>query len=122
MVIVSIALAIDVIVRSLVLNQEPHQYVDISLIWMATVLYVVIGTTAGGVEPLGTRSRAWLIVLVVALSNVAVSMLRDKAAPLLDLAGTAVGSLAGALLAIIILRSIYGAWERRTLGREPREE
>ena len=65
----SIALSIDVLVRVLILKQEPGQYLDISLICMAALLYASIGMTASGVEPFGGKwSKAWLSILIVAVT------------------------------------------------------
>ena len=122
MLIMSIALAIDVLVRILILNQEPHQYLDISLIWMAAILYVAIGTTASGVEPFGIKSQYWLMILIVVVVNVVVLMLMGMVASLAELIAVVVSSFIGVVLAIIILRGVYALWERRALGRGPREE
>lgn len=122
MLILSTALVIDVLVRLLVLKQEPHQYLDVWLIWAATTLYVIIGTTASGVEPFGARSRSWVAIAAGAVvANTAVAALMGTLASLADLITWIAGSLAGVFLALVIMRGVYGAWERRTLGRASRE-
>ena len=122
--ILSIALAIDLLVRALILKQEPWQYLDIWLIWMATMLYASIGMTASGVAPFGgERSKTWLQVLIIAAVVPVVLALMGTVHTLADFITVMVCAAAGAfLMLIIILRGIYGVWERVTLGRGPREE
>ena len=127
MLMLSIALTIDVLVRILILKQEPRQYLDISLIWVATNLYVAIGMTASGVEPLGGKwSKSWqfivIIPIVVVVTTVVMLTLMGMIVSLADLIAMIVSCLAGVFLSFIVLRGIYGVWERRTLGRGPREE
>ena len=127
MLMLSIALTIDVLVRILILKQEPHQYLDISFIWLATILYVAIGMTASGVEPFGGKwSKAWPIIPIVAVTNAVVLTLMGMVHSLADVIAIIVtgvaGAFAGTFVMLIILRGIYGVWERRTLGRGPREE
>ena len=119
--ILTFALGVDLMVRILVLKQEPQQWADISLIWMATMLFAGVGMTASGVEPYGgKRSKLWLVVLVFAVGITLVSALMGKIHSLADLISTTISAAAGAFMALIILRVIHGAWERRTLGRELR--
>ena len=119
----SIALAIDVLVRILILKQEPRQYMDISLILLATMLYVSFGATASGVEPFGGKwSKTWLLILLVAVTITAVLTLMGMVPRLANLIGVIVSGAAGAFTSLVILRGIYRVWERKTLGRAPREE
>ena len=122
-VILSIALAIDLLVRILILKQEPRQYLDFGLIWLAALLYAGIGMTASGVVPYrGKWSTGLLVVLIIVVVNAVVWTLMGKVHGLADLIGTIVGTAAFAFVTLIILRGIYSRWERRTLGRGPREE
>jgi hypothetical protein len=125
--ILIVALGIDLIVRSLILKQDPRQYLDIGLIWMGTMLYVAIGMTASGVDLYGgERSKIWLLILVLAAGvPVLLSLLGMELTPAHFICLIIVGgasACAGVFLMLRILRGIYGAWERRTLGRGPREE
>jgi len=123
MLMLSIALTIDVLVRVLILKQEPRQYLDISLIWMATMLYVSIGMTASGVEPFGGKwSKAWLVILIIAVEVPVVLTLMGMVHTLADFIADIVIAAVGASVMLIILRGIYSVWERVTLGRGPREE
>ena len=127
MLMFSIALTVDVLVRILILKQEPRQYLDISLIWMATNLYVAIGMAASGVEPFGGKwSKAWSIIPVVAVTNAVVLTLTGMVHSLADVIAIIVtgvaGAFAGTFVVLIIMRGIYSRWERVTLGRGPREE
>ena len=119
----SIALATDVLVRVLILKQEPRQYLDISLILMATMLYAGIGMTASGVAPYGGKwSKGLLAILIITVECPVVLALMGMVHTLADFITDMVGAVAGALVALIILRGIYSVWERVTLGRGPREE
>ena len=123
MVILIFALATDGLVRALILKQDPRQYLDICLIWMATTLYVAIGMTASGVAPYGGKwSKAWLPILIIAVVCPVVLTLMGMVHTLADFITDMVGAVAGALVALIILRAIYSVWERVTLGRASREE
>ena len=119
----SFALTIDVMVRVLILKQEPRQYLDISLIWMATMLYAAIGMTASGVAPFGGKwSKAWLPILIIAVECPVVLALMGMIHTLADLIAIIVSAAGGAFVMLLILRGIYSVWERVTLGRGPREE
>ena len=123
MVILTIALAIDLIVRILILKQEPRQHLDISLIWMATILYVSIGMTASGVQLYGGKwSKHWLVILTIVAVNAVVLTLMGVIHGLAEAIAIIVCAAVGAFLMLTILRGIYGVWERKTLGRAPREE
>jgi len=117
-----IALSIDLMVRSLILKQDPRQYLDISLIWIATMLYVVIGTTASGVEMHGGRLwKMWPLIPFVVVVNI-VTLARMGSVPTFtSVAAGVVSATVGFLLIIVIVRAIYARWERRTLGRRSRE-
>lgn len=118
-----IALTIDLIVRSLILKHDPRQYLDIWLIWMATVLYVSIGMAASGVAPFGGKwSTSWLVILILAVELPLLGTLTGMIhTPVAFIAGVFLTG-GSAFLSVIALRGIYRAWERRTLGRAPREE
>jgi len=127
--ILFIALAIDLIVRTLILKQDLWQYLDIGLIWMATILYVSIGMTASGVAPYGgERSKTWLAMLAIVVTNTVVLTLivlgriHTRAEVIATVAFGLIGGGAGVFWALGILRGICARWERRTLGRVPREE
>ena len=60
MAILIMALSIDLLVRTLILKQEPRQWLDIFLIWVGTSLYVCIGMSASGVAPYeGKWRKMW---------------------------------------------------------------
>jgi len=123
MVMLSIGLTTDCLIRVLILKQEPRQYLDIWLIWMATTLYVAIGMTASGVALYGGKwSKAWLPILIITVECPVVLALMGMVHTLADFIGDMVGAAAGAFLGLIILRGIFSVWERVTLGRAPREE
>ncbi len=127
MAILMIALPIDVLVRILILKQHPGQHADISLIWIATAMYVAIGMTANGVAPFGGKWwKMWPIIPLVAVTNTVVltliGMVHTWADLILTITLGIIGGAAGVFLILFILRGIYGVWERRTLGRAPREE
>lgn len=116
----SIALAIDMMVRVLILKQQPRQYLDISLIWFAAILYTAIGTTASGVEPFeGKWSKAWLVILIIVVEVEVILALKGKVHTLADLMTGVINSAAGAFMMLLILRGIFSMWERRTLTRRP---
>jgi len=118
-----IALAIDLMVRTWLLKQEPRQYLDIWLIWMATILYVAIGMTASGVETCGGKWwKMWPIIPLVVVVNTVTLARIGMVQTLTDVVASVVSATAGLLLSIVILRSIYTLWERATLGRVPRGE
>ncbi|MDH4178998.1 MAG: hypothetical protein OEV33_00690 [Armatimonadota bacterium] len=123
MVMMIFALNIDLLVRLLILKQEPRQWLDIGLIWMGTSLYVCIGMTASGVQLYGGKwSKHWLVILTIVATNAVVWTLMGMGHGLADLSGVIVGAATGVFLMLMILRGIYSVWERRTLGRGPREE
>ena len=103
--ILFIALAIDLIVRTLILKQDLWQYLDIGLIWMATILYVSIGMTN-----------------TVVLTLIVLGRIHTRAEVIATVAFGLIGGGAGVFWALGILRGICARWERRTLGRVPREE
>ena len=122
MLILNIALAADIVVRSLILKQQPQRYWDILLIWIATTLYVCIGMTASGVQPLGAKwSRFWQILLSCVVGITLTGTAMGTVHSVSDLIGTIAGAAAGCFVALVALRVIYGTWERRALGRGPRE-
>lgn len=119
MLMVYIALPVDLFVRDLVLKQDPRQYLDIWLIWVALVCLYSSGMASSGVEPFGKRwSRAWLLILVITVTSTVVLTLRG----MVHTPAHLIGVIAGAAVFVIILRAIYSVWERVTLGRTPREE
>jgi hypothetical protein len=123
MMIFSFALTIDVLVRILILKQPPQQWWDISLIWITTTLYVGIGMTATGVAPYGGKwSKSWLVIVIIVVTNTVVIALMGMIHSLAELITIIVTGAAGAFISIIILRGISSLWERRALGRSPREE
>jgi Na+-translocating ferredoxin:NAD+ oxidoreductase RnfA subunit len=123
LVLLMAALSIDLMVRTLILRQHPGQYLDIALIWMATTLYVAIGTTASGVEMHGGRLwKMWPIIPLVVVVNTLMFARLGMAQTLTDVAASVVSATVGFSLFIVIFRGIYARWERRTLGRGPREE
>ena len=119
----SIALAIDLMVRTLILKQEPRQYLDIGLIWMATTLYVAIGMTASGVEPFeGKWWKMWPIIPVVVVVNTVTLARIGMVQTLTDVVSSVVSTTAGLSVLIVVLRGVHTSWERATIGRVPPEE
>jgi hypothetical protein len=118
-----VALSIDLMVRTLILRQHPGQYLDIALIWMGTILYVGIGMSASGVQMHGGRLwKMWPIIPLVVVVNTVLFARMGIAQTFTDVAAGVVSATVGFSLFIIIFRGIYGLWERKTLGRAPREE
>ncbi len=123
MAILMIALSIDLIVRSLILKQDPRQYLDSGLIWMATMLYVSIGMAASGVQLYGVKSsKHWPVILIIVAVNAVVLTLMGGLHGQADLIGVIASAAGGVFVMLIIFRVVYGVWERKTLGRGPREE
>ena len=123
MVILTIALAIDLIVRILVLKQEPRQWLDIAAIWMGTAVFVSIGMAASGVQLYGGKSsKAWLLILILAVEIPVVLTWMGMVPTWAAFIANMVIAGAGAFLMLMIFRGIYGVWERKTLGRGSREE
>ena len=121
--ILFLALPADMMVRMFVLKQGPQQWLDIFLIWMATILYVGIGMTASGVAPYGgKRSTSWLVIAILAVEiPVILTLMGLVPTPAAFVAYMALAAV-GAFVTIIIVRGVYHLWERRALGRGPREE
>jgi len=123
MVILTIALAIDLIVRILILKQEPRQWLDIAAIWMGTAVFVSIGMAASGVQLYGGKwSKHWPVILTIVAVNAVVLTLMGGGHGLADLIGVIAGAAGGVFVMLIIFRGIYGVWERVKLGHAPREE
>jgi hypothetical protein len=118
-----IALPADFLVRCLFLKQDPRQYLDIALIWMAAMLYAGIGMTASGVAPYGGKwSTSWLAILIIAVEvPVVLTLMGMVHTPAAFIADTFIAA-GSAFLSLIIFRGIYSMWERVALGRGPREE
>jgi len=127
LVMMSFALIIDLLVRPLILKQHPWQYLDIFLIWMATWAYVAIGTSASGVAPYeGRLWKMWPIipsvVVAVTVTLALMGVIRMWTDLILTVTVGIIVTVVDAVVVFIILRGIHGVWERRTLGRGPREE
>lgn len=127
MAILSMALCTDLIVRCLILKQEPWQWLDIFVIWMGTNAYVAIRMTASGVALYeGKWRKMWPIIPVVVVANTVTLALLGMVRTWTDLISTItigiIGAATGTFVVLIILRSVYSLWERRTLGHVPREE
>ena len=123
MFVLSLALSIDMLVRILILKQEPRQWMDIALIWLATNLIAGIGMTASGVEPYGGKwSKSWLVLLIIVVTNSVVIMLMGMVHSVAELVTDVVTCAAGVFVSFLIFRGIYRRWERVTLGRRSREE
>ncbi|MBN1460155.1 MAG: hypothetical protein JXA57_11510 [Armatimonadetes bacterium] len=118
-----VALPADLMVRIFVLKQDPRQWLDISVIWLATILYVGIGMTASGVAPYeGKWSTSWLAIVIIAVEvPVILALMGMVPTPAAFIAYMALAA-ASAFLVVILSRGVYSMWERRTLGRGPREE
>jgi len=121
--ILFIALPADLMVRIFVLKQEPRQWLDIALIWMGTMFFTAIGMSASGVPPYGGKwSSSWLAIAILAVEvPVILALMGMVPTPAAFLADMVIAAL-GAFVAIVLVRGVYGLWERRTLGRGPREE
>ena len=122
----SIALCIDVIVRSVILKQAFGQWWDIGLIWILSTVLVSIGMTREGVPPLGETKWSWKthgwLVLIIALVVPLMGLMDGDVRSISDFAeGVAIAGT-GALMGLGLLRFLYGRWERRTLGRGSEEE
>ena len=118
-----IALPADFLVRVLWLRQDPRQYLDIALIWVAAMLCAGVGMTASGVAPYGGKwATSWLVILIIAVEVPVVLALMGMVHTWVDFVADSVIAAGGALLALIIFRGIYGLWERKALGRGSREQ
>jgi hypothetical protein len=123
MLILNIALPIDLVVRALILKQDPRHYLDIGLILMATILCVSVGMSASGVDPYGgKRSNALWIILVIAVVVPVELTLTGMVDTPTEFIAIIIATAASAFLMLGILRGIYRMWERATLGRAAREE
>jgi len=123
LVMLSLALSLDLIVRTLILKQDPRLWLDIAAIWMGTSVYVVLGMTASGVDPYGGKYwKVWPIIPLVVVGNAVMLARFGMAQTLTEVAASVVSATAGLFVTIVVLRGIYGLWERRTLGRGSREE
>jgi len=125
--VLSFALMADMLVRMLILKQHPGQWLDIAVIWMASTLYAALGMTASGVEPYEGRWRKmWPIIPGIVAVNTVVLALLGRVHTWADITSTItfglIGGAVGTVVLFIILRGIHGRWERKTLGRTPREE
>lgn len=122
-VILSFALSIDIMVRILILKQEPQQYLDVSLIWVATMLFVSLGATASGVAPYeGKWSQAGLLIVIISVTVPGMLTLMGTVHTAADFLTKMVLAAASAFLGLMILRVIFALWERRTLGRASRDD
>lgn len=122
----SVALAISLVVRVFALKQDPSQYWDIGLMWLANMLIVSIGQTRSGIRPVGVGRRqarvSVLLIVEIALLVPAVLWLMGTVhswQQYVIFAATA-GVSGSAML--LLMRAIYSKWERGALGSEPDEE
>jgi len=127
LVMMSFALLIDCLVRQLILKQHPWQWLDIFLIWMATMAYGAIGMTASGVAPYeGKLWKMWPIipsvVVAVTVTLALMGVIRMWTDLILTVTLGIIVTVVDAVVVFIILRGIYSKWERRTLGPRSREE
>jgi len=116
--LINLALVADLLVRRFLLKQELGQYLDIALIWLGTMLFTTLGMTASGAAPYGGKwsTSLWGVLILAVLIPVIgalTGMIHTPAAFIWHM----VAAAAGAFVAVIVLRGIYGLWERRTLGR-----
>lgn len=117
----SIALAVDIIVRTFVLRQDPHLYMDIAAIWLVNLFLVAFGTVGSGVPAAGASERfprcaVGLLVGLIALEVPAIMWLMGEIDSVQEYVIQAILAGSGALVTVLLLRLLYQAWERRSLG------
>jgi len=117
----SIALAIDILVRSFVLRQDPRLYMDIALIWLVNVFLVCIGMVRSGVPAVGVTGRwswrtAGLLVGLIALEVPALQWLTGDIHSIGQYLAQAALAGGSAVVMLLVMRALYAAWERRSLG------
>lgn len=119
----SIALGIDLIVRVFVLRQDPRFYMDTALIWLVNLFIVTIGMIRCGVPAVGVAGKlSWktsgFLVVLIGLEIPALMWLMGDihTLPQFLFQAALAGGAAAAML--LIMRAIYGKWERRALGQD----
>lgn len=119
-IFLSIALAIDIVVRCFILRQDPKEYWDIGLIWMVNLFIVCIGQIRSGIQPVGVERRQFkisiLMIVEIAILVPALlwllGMVHSWQIFLLEAGLAAVSATA----MLFIMRALYGRWERREIG------
>ena len=123
----SITLGIDMMVRILILKQDFRLCWDICMIWMVNLLLVSIGMIRSGVQPVGAVGKwSWktsgLMIAEIALLVPAVLWLMGMIHSLQAYLGGAALAGGSGFVTLIIMRGIYGRWERRALGSPSDDE
>ena len=119
----SIALGIDLIVRVFVLRQDPRFYMDIALIWLVNLFIVTIGMIRCGVPAAGVAGKlSWktsgFLVVLIGLEIPALMWLMGDIHTLPQFLFQAALAGGAAAVMLLIMRAIYGNWERRALGQD----
>ena len=122
----SIALGIDICVRTYVLRQNPQQYWDISLIWGVNVFLVCIGQTRSGVAPfyavgkLTWKTAGWILYLALLIPVLVLWLNGGGYSLKAYVVGTAIAAVS-AFVTLKVIRGIYSKWERKNLGNGSEE-
>lgn len=119
--ILYLALSIDLIVRTLVLKQTPSQYLDIALIWMATMVYVSFGMVRSGVNLYPKKWSNVMLVALIALQVPVVLWLTGQVNSWLQYLVYVVITAASASVTMLVFQRIFRRWERKTLGQDSLE-
>jgi len=123
-VILYFALNVDLIVRFLVLKQDPKQWMDIGLIWMATTLYVSLGMSRSGVNlsPKTMPKTNIMMVTIIGLEIPALLWLMGMVHSWTQFLLYGAMAACSAFAMQVFQRRLHRRWERKTLGQEAGEE
>lgn len=121
------ALGIDLLVRALVLRQDARQYWDIGLIWMVAMMLSSLGMVRSGLQPVGAAGKwSWktsgMMVAIIALLVPAELWYLGGIGSIQAYLGSVVLAGGVAFVMQLVMRAIYGKWERRALGPESEDE
>lgn len=123
----SIALGMDIIIRALVLRQDPTLYWDIALIYLVNLFAANIGRVRSGVPAAETTGKiTWkfsgLMVMIIAVEVPALLWLTGQVRSWTGYFAMAALAGASATVMLLLMRALYCAWERRAVGSSGSEE
>lgn len=102
--------------RICILNEEFAQYGDIFILYIATSVFVCLGSVLRGVELFNGRNIfRWLVPLITAATILIVNLVSGKTVTFVHGAATFAVSFSGAFLILWLFTLLFKKWEQKNL-------